>query len=116
MLGGAWHRPKIRRRSHIQRQRIEGECLPVRASHLAARRVDSDDARRHELGAGTITERPEIDVALLPAVVACDQAWQHAAVGRVGLRTDQNEPKSLDPGHPEAPKDFDMRVAAAGEH
>ena len=101
--------------SHVQGEGVEPVRLPVCAAHATAGKIDALDARHGERRAGAIAERPQVDMAVFPGIVPREKARQHAAVRRVGIRADEQDP---DPGWPvqrESPQHLHVSVAAAGE-
>ena len=42
--------------------------------------IDGGDLRQHQLGASSTAQPAQIDVALLPSVVACNQSGEHPRV------------------------------------
>ena len=84
--------------------------------HQPGVRIDARDLVEEQARAGEARQPGEVDMDVVEAVMAGDEAGQHARIGRVHVGRDQGQP---DPGqrpHAEAPQHGDMAVAAADQH
>ena len=61
-------------------------------------------------------ERSQVDVAFLEAVVAGDEARDHAGVGRLDIAADQRHPRVLQRPLAKLLEHMDVGMAAADQH
>ena len=116
MLGRAWDGTEIGCRADIERQHVIGERRLVLEQHQPAGVVEPDRLGVNEARAGAGRERGEIDVTLVEAVAAGDEAGKHAGIGGADIARDQ---RHLHTGHgslAEACQHMDMGMAAAHQH
>ena len=116
MLGCTWDRTKIGCRADIERQHVIGERRLVPEQHQPAGAVEPDRLGMDQSRAGAGREGGEIDVAVVEAVAAGDEARKHAGIGGADIARDQ---RHLHTGHgplAEACQHMDMGMAAAHQH
>ena len=102
-----------RRGAGVDAQPVVGDRRSGPQQHPPVRQVEPDDFVLVQPGVRGARERGEIDVRLVEAVVARDQARQHAGVGCLDFATDDGQAHPRQRLHREAADDLDVRVAAA---
>jgi len=116
MLGRAGDRCEIGRCTDIERQRVVGKRRLALEQHQPPASVEPDGLGMDQIGAGPGGESGEIDVALVEAVAAGDEAREHAGIGRAHIAGDQGDPHAGHRAPAEARQHMYMGMAAAHQH
>ena len=83
---------------------------------FAAVQVQSGDRVVNEPRLTEYRELAQVDMGLVKGVVPCDEARQHARIGRMNVAAYQRQLHARHGPHAEHPQDRDMAVPAANEH
>ncbi len=103
------------RRADVERREVVAQGRPAVEQHLPRVGVDPCRRRHDHLGAGPASERHDVDLELVPLVLAGHEARHHARVDRDRRVDDQGDAQILRRLHDEAPEHLDMRVTTADE-
>ena len=104
------------RRADIEREQIVRHRRTVAADHATAGEIEVDKLVLIEPRAGEPRQRTGVDMGVVEAVMAGDQAGQHAGIRRVHLAADQGEAHAGDRLHAEHAQHRDVGVAGADQH
>ena len=105
-----------RHASRIDREHVVAQRRAVVERDALVLGVQPGGFGGDEAGAGKRREPRQVDVDVVPGVVAGHQAGQHSAVGRVRFSCDDGEAKPGFAGHPERLEHLHMGMAAAEQH
>ena len=105
-----------RRRADIERQQIVRHGRPPAAQDEPLFEVETARLVQQEPRPAKSAERDEIDVAVVEAIMAGDQAGQHARIGRMGIAADHRDAHAVDRLHGKALDHRDVAVTAAQQN